>query len=141
MLLNCCGGLKSRKNKKMFEFTSISSCVTPMSAARRDILSESGCLQDLKASSRAMDFSLSSPSLLRISAIVRYFALVLKNVENLEIQNSLPKAWILVFSGFRGQLGSSDLALELLMVWNRDVLVQIFRSRWIIGPTDWPRSH
>lgn len=116
MLLNCCGGLKSRKNKKMFEFTSISSCVTPMSAARRDILSESGCLQDLKASSRAMDFSLSSPSLLRISAIVRYFALVLKNVENLEIQNSLPKAWILVFSGFRGQLGSSDLALELLMV-------------------------
>lgn len=69
------------KQKKIFEFTSISSCVTPMSAARRDILSESGCLQDLKASSRAMDFSLSSPSLLRISAIVGFFALVVKNVE------------------------------------------------------------
>lgn len=76
------------KQKKISEFTSISSCVTPMSAARRDILSESGCLQDLKASSRAMDFSLSSPSLLRISAIVGFFALVVKNVENLEIQNS-----------------------------------------------------
>lgn len=73
------------KQKKISEFTSISSCVTPMSAARRDILSESGCLQDLKASSRAMDFSLSSPSLLRISAIVGFFALVVKNVENLEI--------------------------------------------------------
>ena len=75
------------KNKKMLEFTSISSCVTPMSAARKDILNESGCLQDLKASSRAIDFSLSSPSFLRISAIVCFFALVAKSVENLEIQN------------------------------------------------------
>lgn len=99
---------KEKKKRKCLSFTSISSCVTPMSAARKDILSESGCLQDLKASSSAVDFSLSSSIFLRISAIVCYFALVAKSVENLH-------AWILlVFSGFCGQLGLSDIALELI---------------------------
>ena len=97
----------SKKNKRIFEFTSISSCVTPMSAARRDILSESGCLQDLKASSRAIDFSLSSPSLLRISAIVDYFALVVKTSKTWKSRSRDPKLgfflllWISRSAGLR----------------------------------------
>lgn len=50
--------------------TCTSSSVAPMSAARNDTLNVSGCRQDLNASSKAVDFSLSLSNFFRISMTV-----------------------------------------------------------------------
>ena len=89
----------------------------PISAARSVILNESGYLQDLKASSKAVDFSLSSPILFKMSAMVWFF---LAQSEH----NFVTGAGI--FDGLRLVELKRHFFGSVLMVIKNEPLVQIF---------------